>query len=122
MGAEPSGSQRDLHFDLSHLDEAHLDGAYTLRAGKGTYPLDRHTPQTLRAAGFAAGEGGPQPSHVARGVAVAAGQVQFVLVYGKPNGNSLPPLASIAISTPTDNATYGPEDIGKALVFLNPTV
>ena len=122
MSVEPSRLQRDLHFDLSHLGEALRGGTYTLRAGRARYPLQPHTPETLRAAGFAPGEGATRPSHVARGVAVPPGQVRLLLVYGKPDSNGLPPLASIAIATPTDNATYGPQDIGKALVFLNPTV
>jgi hypothetical protein len=121
MSAEPSRSQRDLHFDLSHLGKDLHAGKYTLHAGKGRYKLEPHTAETLRSAGLAGGAGSP-PTHVARGVAVAQNQVNLVRVYGDEDKQGFPALVSVAISTPSDNGVYGTADIGKALVFVNATV
>ena len=121
MSAETSVSPHDLHFDLSHMGAARLDDGYTLHAGKDRYPLQRHTPETLSAGGYAPGQAGA-PSHVVRGVALDRTKVRLLLIYGLVSPHQPPSLASIAVWTPSQTQVFGVQDMAKALVFLNPTV
>ena len=118
VDAEPSEDRVDLHFELSFLGEVHRDGAYTLRWAGRSYPLDRHTPETLRQAAL---DGDTQPTHLARNVRQASKVTGLLQVLGPPDATGFPTLAFIAIAAP-GKATFTITDIAQALVFLNPTV
>src|SRR2546421_11890966 len=74
--------KRNLHFDLSHLGPAHESGSYTLRTRGQSYPMRRHTGETLQAMGAAAG--GRTPTHFAEAVATEAGEEGPVQGFGPP--------------------------------------
>ena len=109
---------RDLHFELSFLGEPHLTSDYTLRWAGRSYPLDRHTPQTLRRAGL---EGATPPTHVARDVRSTAGVVGLLQVLGPPDATGFPTLALLAVGAP-EKTSFTSADIAQAVVFLNPSV
>jgi hypothetical protein len=116
--------QQDLHFDLGFLGEEHLTGDYTLRSAGRSYPLERHTAESLAAAGL----DGPAdlevapPTHVAKAVRVTPTVVGLHRVLGPPDEHGFPTLAALAISTPGHDATYTLDDVAHAVVFLNPSV
>ena len=56
-----------LHFDLSFLGDEHRSADYTLRFAGRSYPLARHTAETLSAEGLDA-PGSAAPTHLARAV------------------------------------------------------
>ena len=115
---EPVVDPRDLHFELSFLGEPHLTSDYTLRWAGRSYPLDRHTPQTLRRAGL---EGATPPTHVARDVRSTAGVVGLLQVLGPPDATGFPTLALLAVGAP-EKTSFTSADIAQAVVFLNPSV
>ena len=118
VAAEPSEPTGDLHVDLSFLGEVHRDGAYTLRWAGRSYPLDRHTPETLRQAAL---DGATPPTHLARDVRRTPGVVGLLQVLGPPDANGFATLAFIAIAAPGKSA-FTITDLAQALVFLNPSV
>lgn len=122
---DSSGHRRDLHFDLSYLGSRHRSDSYRLRAAGRSYELQRHTPETLRAAGHAPAtddeaQNAP-PTHFAEGVQSPA-VVSLLQVHGPNDENGLPSLAALAVSTPAGSTTYTSADVAQAVVFLNPSV
>ena len=113
---------RDLHFDLSWLGDAHLEGSYTLRAAGGTYPLERHTAESLAADGLDDDAASTTPTHVARTVGSTPDVVGLFRVYGTPDANGIPPLVTMAIATSGQTPTYSVDHLAHAIVFLNPGV
>src|SRR6478735_9123094 len=94
----------DVHFDLSFLGDDHLTKPYTLRWGRTAYVLRRHTPESLRAAGF--GDRPDRPTHVAAQVQQDPKVVGLMRVYGPPDANGIRPLAALAVSTGAAKPPY----------------
>ena len=113
----PKSTHRDLHFDLSWLGPTHETGVYTLHIGGRPYHLTRHRPETL-AAGSAAGS----PTHFATQVAVQTDTPQLLYITGDKTRDGFPTLASVCIHTADDPGSYSPDDVAKAVVFMNPTL
>ncbi|GAA2164269.1 hypothetical protein FHX52_4768 [Humibacillus xanthopallidus] len=126
----PANEPQDVHFDLSFLGDEHLTADYTLRSAGRSYPLERHTPESLAEAGLdradaadgRAGDGAVPPTHVARAVRAAPAVVGLHRVLGPPDKNGFPTLAAMAVSTPGDGDHYTLDDVARAVVFLNPSV
>ena len=117
-----SSELRDLHFDLRWLGEEHLTGSYTLRAAGGTYPLERHTAESLSADGLDDDDPATRPTHVARTVSSKPDVVGLLRVYGPPDANGIPTLVSMAIATSGPTPSYSVDHLAHAIVFLNPGV
>src|SRR6478672_3994800 len=110
----------DVHFDLSFLGDDHLTKPYTLRWGRTAYVLRRHSPETLREAGF--GEGPDRPTHVAAQVQRDAKVVGLMRVYGPTEANGFATLAALAVSTGAAKPPHSVADVAQAIVFMDPTV
>ena len=82
-GASPE--LRVLHFDRGWLGEEHLAGNYTLRAAGGTYPLERHTAESLAADGMGDDPATALPTHVARTVSSKPDVVGLLRVMAPPD-------------------------------------
>ncbi len=110
-------THRDLHFDLSWLGPSHETEVYRLHIGGRPYSLARHTPETL-AARSAAGS----PTHFATQVSVQTDTPQLLSITGDKTRDGFPTLASVCIHTADDPGSYSPDDVAKAVVFMNPTL
>ncbi|MFC6706671.1 hypothetical protein [Flexivirga alba] len=110
-----------VHFDLSFLGDAHASADYRLRFAGNSYPLARHTPETLDAAGLN-GFGCAPPTHLAQAVAAKPGKVGLYQVLGPPDAHGFPTLAALAVSTPGGSRIFTAADVAQAVVFLNPSV
>ena len=118
--ADRAIGRSDVHFDLSFLGDDHLTQTYRLRWSRHTYVLRRHTPESLRAGGFADGPDGP--THVADQVRQDPKVVGLMRVYGPPDANGFPTLAALAVSTSAAKPHYSVADVAQAIVFMDPTV
>ncbi|TQM64262.1 hypothetical protein [Humibacillus xanthopallidus] len=123
-GTRRSTEHQDVHFDLSFLGDEHRTADYTLRSAGRSYPLARHTAESLADAGLDGdvGIGTTPPTHVARAVEAPTAVVGLSRVLGPPDGNGFPTLAAMAVSTPGDGGRYSLDDVARAVVFLNPSV
>lgn len=110
-----------LHFDLSFLGDEHRSADYTLRFAGQSYPLARHTAETLSAEGLDA-PGRAAPTHLARAVATTPAKVGLCRVLGPPDAHGFPTLAALAVATPGGSRTYTADDVAQAVVFLNPAI
>lgn len=116
---DPTATRRDVHFDLAFLGEAHRTSEFTLRYAGRSYPMERHTPETLQDAGWDDGARGA-PTHRASAVVSAPRVVGLVQVLGPPDANGFPTLAAVAISTSDASQAFSTQDVAHAIAFLNP--
>ncbi|ACT01806.1 NHL repeat containing protein [Paenibacillus sp. JDR-2] len=116
---EPTVRNLNVHYDLRFLDDQEQIEPLLLRAGGQSYPLVRHTAESLSAHGFLTDS---YPTHYCASVPQDSSKVQFIRVFGPPDHQGIPTLKAAAISTATNGKVFNAADTAKSILFLNPSI
>lgn len=112
----------DVHYDLQFLSEEAQKGPLVLRAGSASYPLVKHSNDSLSANGFFPESKVRYPSHYCSSVPHDSSKVQLIRVYGPPDHQGIPTLKAAAISTSASGKVFTAADTAKSILFLNPSI
>ncbi|WDM24567.1 hypothetical protein KCX80_18845 [Paenibacillus mucilaginosus] len=112
----------NVHYDLRFLGETGPDEPLILRAGGVSYPLVRHSIDSLRAGGFLSESLDFHPTHYCVSVPHDSSKVLFIRVFGPPDHQGIPTLKATAISTSASGKVFSAADTAKSILFLNPSI